>query len=206
MRHTRLPAGFLLSMTILASAAAEMRIWTDASGERTVEAEFVTFQGDKAWFHRTDGRIFGVGLDELSESDRAFLKEEIGRREKERGITENPAGRVHYGPGEAIATLANQAIDESSGIACSRRLDGAFWTHNDSGGDANIYLFDRTGRDLGACRLEGVDAFAKPPRKIVMPERIQGEAICYGRDGKRLYLTSEKQPTPLFEVGVSDEP
>ena len=262
------------------------------------------------------------------------------------------------GRGKTIATLANKEIDESSGVSCSRLIDGAFWTHNDSGGDAELYLFDRSGRDLGGCRLEGVDAFdwedmasferdgksyllvgdcgnnglaatihvlhlieepaadlkkgvhadtaavvktifftfeddhrdcealavdtttdciyfatkqreggtlvyelpwskiqpktaipakriaapdippatamdispdgrraailtygeayefqregeeswqeafAKPARKLVVPERIQGESICYGRDGKTLYLTSEKLPTPLIEVGV----
>jgi len=42
--------------------------------------------------------------------------------------------------------------------------------------------------------------FARPPRVINMPPRRQGESICYGPDGKTLYLTSEKLPTPLWEV------
>ena len=43
-------------------------------------------------------------------------------------------------------------------------------------------------------------------REIGMPLRIQGESICYGPDGKTLYLTSEKLPTPLWEVPVVDKP
>ncbi len=43
-------------------------------------------------------------------------------------------------------------------------------------------------------------AFARPPIKRTMPERIQGEAICYGQDGKTLFLTSEQRPCPLFRV------
>lgn len=347
---------FLMFLLVAGSASAEMRVWTDASGERKVEAEFVTFQSDRAWFHRNDGRVFGVSMEELCDADQTLLREEIRRREKEKGVTENPPGRVAYGPGRTLALLANEVVDESSGLACSRRLDGAFWTHNDSGGNAEVYLFDRAGRDLGACRLEGVDAFdwedmasftrdgkdyllvgdcgnnglaatihvlylieepkadlktgvqestvpvvqtiflsfeddhrdcealavdttsnciylatkqreggtlmyelpwskieakkaasakriatlaippatamdispdgrravilsygdayefqreeneswrqafARPARRIVVPERIQGESICYGRDGKTLYLTSEKRPTPLIEV------
>ncbi|NLS93848.1 MAG: hypothetical protein GXX96_16930 [Planctomycetaceae bacterium] len=343
------------------SAAGEVRVWTDASGQRKVEAEFVTHQAERAWFHRMDGRVFGVALDDLSQADQAFLQNEIRRRERVKGTTENPPGRVAYGTGHTVATLANKAVEESSGIACSRRLDGAFWTHNDSGGDAQIYLFDRNGRDLGACRLEGVDAFdwedmasferdgkdyllvgdcgnnglaatvhvlhlveepkadqemgvlsktvpvaqtifltfeddhrdcealavdtasdciylatkqrgggtlvyelpwskiepdkavpakriatleippatamdispdgrraviltygnayeyqrengeswqqafARPARRIVVPERIQGESICYGKDGKTLYLTSEIVPTPLIEVAAAEE-
>lgn len=46
------------------------------------------------------------------------------------------------------------------------------------------------------------DAFARAPRLIRMPPRAQGESICYGQDGKTLYLTSEKVPTPLLEIPV----
>jgi hypothetical protein len=44
------------------------------------------------------------------------------------------------------------------------------------------------------------DAFRRPGRPIALPQRKQGEAICYGPDGQTLYLTSEKRPTPLIEV------
>ncbi|MBN1942929.1 MAG: hypothetical protein JW849_06510 [Phycisphaerae bacterium] len=43
-------------------------------------------------------------------------------------------------------------------------------------------------------------AFARPPRMLLIPLRRQGESICYGRDGKTLYLTSEQLPTPLIEI------
>ena len=43
-------------------------------------------------------------------------------------------------------------------------------------------------------------ALARCPRPIPLPRRTQGETICYGPDGKTLYLTSEKRPTPLWEV------
>ena len=37
-------------------------------------------------------------------------------------------------------------------------------------------------------------AFSRPPRRIVLPHRAQGESIAYGPDGKTLYLTSERLP------------
>jgi hypothetical protein len=43
-------------------------------------------------------------------------------------------------------------------------------------------------------------AFARPPRRISMPLRRQGESICFGQDGKSLFLTSEKLPTPLYHM------
>ena len=43
-------------------------------------------------------------------------------------------------------------------------------------------------------------AFARPGREILLPARRQGEAVCYGPDGKTLYLTSEGKPCPLWRV------
>lgn len=43
-------------------------------------------------------------------------------------------------------------------------------------------------------------ALSHPPQRLAMPARGQGESICFGREGKSLYLTSEKYPSPLWEV------
>jgi hypothetical protein len=48
------------------------------------------------------------------------------------------------------------------------------------------------------------EAFARKPAEIKLPRRAQGEAIAYGADGKTLYLTSEKLPTPLWEVPMKE--
>jgi hypothetical protein len=45
-------------------------------------------------------------------------------------------------------------------------------------------------------------AFTRTPRTIKAPPRRQGEAICYGSDGKTLYLTSEGVDQPLWEMPV----
>jgi len=47
-------------------------------------------------------------------------------------------------------------------------------------------------------------AFSRRPRMLAMPRREQGESICYGVDGKTLYLTSEGRPTPLWQVPVKE--
>ncbi len=256
---------------------------------------------------------------------------------------------VTYGAPQQIATLANQKINESSGLAVSRVERGLFWTHNDSGDKPRIFAFDVAGKDRGEYRIpkatandwedmasviiEGEpylvladvgdnarrrefcalyvvkeptgteqsikarkirfryqdrphdcesiaidpvskhiflmtkalaircpiyqlawpdedsddvlvaqrvasvqlpivtamdiaadgrraimvtyvsayefqrrgeeswpDAFARSPRLIEMPQRRQGETICYGQDSRTLYLTSERTPTPLWRV------
>jgi hypothetical protein len=48
-------------------------------------------------------------------------------------------------------------------------------------------------------------AFAREPRQIVVPDRVQGESIAFGPDEKTLYFTSEKIPTPLIVVPVLSE-
>lgn len=345
---------------LVAWNSAIARVWTDASGELEVEAKFVTSQFGKIWLLRTDGQVFGVEPKDLSEADREYVRKVIRQREANRKVTENPPGRVAYGPAREVCRLKNRNINESSGLACSRRRPGYFWTHNDSGGDARAYLFDADGEDLGSCALgdifaydfedmfsfedngksylvlgdvgnngraapvmmlyvveeppfdpkKGLDveratvvgtiyysyeddhrdceavgidptsktilfvtkeresecyvyslawpppkskkaftarhiatlklpavtamdvspdgrravvltygnafeyirseddswreAFSREPREIAVPERVQGESICYGSDGKTLYLTSEKLPTPLIDVPVID--
>jgi hypothetical protein len=47
--------------------------------------------------------------------------------------------------------------------------------------------------------------FARPGRPVRMPPRRQGESICYGPDGRTLYLTGEQRPTPLLQVPALGE-
>jgi hypothetical protein len=43
-------------------------------------------------------------------------------------------------------------------------------------------------------------ALRRRPRRLALPPRWQGEAGCYGHDGRTIYLTSEQGATPLFEL------
>lgn len=47
------------------------------------------------------------------------------------------------------------AVGEASGLAASRAHPGIFWTHNDSGGDADLFAIDSAGRLLGRMRVTG---------------------------------------------------
>ncbi len=52
---------------------------------------------------------------------------------------------------------------------------------------------------------EWAAGFARGGRVLTMPEREQGESICYGADGKTLYLTSEGVREPLWEIPVTPD-
>lgn len=55
------------------------------------------------------------------------------------------------------ATTLPGSLDESSGVAESRRTPGVFWTHNDSGGEPEIHAVGLDGREVGRVRLPGAD-------------------------------------------------
>jgi hypothetical protein len=63
-----------------------------------------------------------------------------------------------YGQPVHLANLEDKAIDESSGIAASRRNPGLYWTHNDSGDGPFLYAFDRRGGKGGTWRVAGAEA------------------------------------------------
>lgn len=50
------------------------------------------------------------------------------------------------------------------------------------------------------------DAFSRSGRPITLPAQRQGEAMCYGHDGRSLYVTSEQLPAWLWMLpAVEDE-
>jgi hypothetical protein len=47
------------------------------------------------------------------------------------------------------------------------------------------------------------DAMKKPRRQRIIPFVSQGEAICYRPDSKAVYITSENENSPLYEVPLN---
>lgn len=63
-----------------------------------------------------------------------------------------------YGPPTTLTTIKQKSISESSGLAASRSMPGAYWTHNDSGDGPFIYAFDTRGNSFGIFRVNGAEA------------------------------------------------
>ena len=120
---------------------------------------------------------------------------------------------VEYGEPRQLATLANPAITESSGIACSRRTPDVFWTHNDSGGEPRLYAFNSKGEDLGAWRVRGARArdwediasFQKDGQSFLLIGDI-GDNQCHHK-AYTLYLVPEPPVDPARRaVQAATEP
>lgn len=67
------------------------------------------------------------------------------------------AGSASFGSASFFETpdarFEEPAINESSGLVKSRRLDGVFWTHNDSGDRPRLFAVTRDGRSIGAVEV-----------------------------------------------------
>lgn len=54
-----------------------------------------------------------------------------------------------------LGVVSTTEIAEASGLAASTALPGCYWTHNDSGGNAEVYLLDSTAQLLSVVHLKG---------------------------------------------------
>lgn len=70
-----------------------------------------------------------------------------------------PAGGATYGDSVLLGTITDPGIDESSGLAASRRNPGLLWTHNDSGDEPLVYCLDLQAAPCGVWRVTGAEAF-----------------------------------------------
>ena len=62
---------------------------------------------------------------------------------------------VAYLDPQTLCHIADERLTEISGIAASRRVDGLYWLHNDSGGEPRLFAVDTLGRTVAVCRLTG---------------------------------------------------
>jgi hypothetical protein len=69
-----------------------------------------------------------------------------------------PASAQQAEEAEMVVRLQDPRIQESSGLALSRRHPGVLWTHNDSGDGPHLYAIGPDGRTLATLTLAGVQA------------------------------------------------
>ncbi len=63
-------------------------------------------------------------------------------KKKEAKIEKN---KSLFEKGLVVATIKGKKIEEASGLVTSAINPGMFWTHNDSGADAELFLIDQEG-------------------------------------------------------------
>ncbi len=109
-----------------------------------------------------------------------------------------------------VVSLDESELTESSGLAVSDRGDLTFWSHNDSGGEAKLYAFDREGHQSGqvkfkSARMDDWEDMAGyldqgVPRLLVADSGDNDSK----RSHVRLYLFDEPDPTKQTTLGDKD--
>lgn len=84
-----------------------------------------------------------------------FLLSEKLQEKYDLKINPQVAYSIFTGP-KKIARIEENFIDETSGMAVSRRFPELIYVHNDSDGAPEIYVLDTLGKYQGKIRLEGV--------------------------------------------------
>jgi hypothetical protein len=69
------------------------------------------------------------------------------------------AQQPEYGPPRTLATISIPGLDESSGIAASKKYPAIFWTHNDGDGGPFLFAFDSAGKRRGKVRISGAAVY-----------------------------------------------
>lgn len=110
-----------------------------------------------------------------------------------------------YGPPVLLGRLG-PTVDESSGLAASRRNPGLLWTHNDSGDDPVVHCADRQGRACGTWRVTGAGA-RDWEDMAVGPGPEAGRSYLYLGDigdnlGDQSQVTVYRVPEPAAPAGA----
>lgn len=74
------------------------------------------------------------------------------------GCGANPVEST-FGTPTLMCRILDKRVNESSGLAASSTYKNRFYTHNDSGGKAEVYVFDKAGTILGAIKLKDASNF-----------------------------------------------
>lgn len=116
------------------------------------------------------------------------------RLSAEESADSDPSGVVD------VVSLDDSELNESSGLAVSRRRPTHFWTHNDSGGKARLYAFDARGRKAGQIELTSAESVDWEDLACFSDRGVSrllvadcGDNSC-NRDSIRLYLFDEPDP------------
>lgn len=99
--------------------------------------------------------------------------------------------------------IADKMVNESSGLAASRKYSGVYYTHNDSGDSARFFRFNKKGEISGVFLLDGVKAIDWEDMEVAT---VGGKsyvylADCGDNDRKRDEIFVHRVEEPSIESG-----
>ncbi len=116
--HRLFIVGAVLAMATLSVTSAWARTWTDSTGEYQVEAEYAGLSDGVVKLKKPDGNLIEVPLERLSESDRAYVKQQ------QPSDGDSPAESA----GEELQTKLTLTFDEPFAVHAPRDQEPLFAT------------------------------------------------------------------------------
>ena len=102
-----------------------------------------------------------------------------------------------FNKGHIMATVRGKKIKEASGLVTSTINPGMFWTHNDSGANAELFLIDQEGKIHLKVFLSGAESFDW--EDIARHGSYLYIADIGDNDAKREYITIFKIKEPQWD-------
>lgn len=167
-------------LVVLSALAAETRVWSDVSGKHTLEAAYVSREGDQVKLRRSDGSMLTIPLERLSPPDREYVHQLDPSAVKRPAASvaapvmdlETLVARVEpsvvrvetdEGLGSGVLVRAGVVATNFHVIEGSRSARVVF--ANELSVEVEGYLIAEAGRDLALLRLKpGADAAPLPLR------------------------------------------
>lgn len=106
-------------------------------------------------------------------------------------------------PGQVLGVNNNKKLEETSGLAASRRYPGHFWAHNDSGHPTDLFLLDSTGQTQAKFHLAG--AHNKDWEDMAAMTVADTTWLFIGDIGDNLRKRAVKRIYQLAEPSIEDE-
>jgi hypothetical protein len=114
----------------------------------------------------------------------------------------------HFAPGVATGNIETALLNETSGIAASRKNANVLWANNDSGDNARVFALTTQGKHLGIYNLAGASAVDWEDM-AVGPGPVEGQDYLYLADTGdnarvRTSIAVYRAPEPV--VSAEQEP
>lgn len=120
--------------------------------EEELEEEETTPTISKPKTDPKDTDFFDDSDENSEESDEEEEEEEIEENAVENTFTIAPK----FKPRKNLGQIESSTINEASGLVASRITEGVLWTHNDSGGEPEVYAISNEGYTLATFKLNGI--------------------------------------------------
>jgi len=179
-------------------AVAQGRVWTNTTGEYTIEAELIAFNDTKVVLQRADHELVAIALDDLCDGDREYLESKEGIAAAEKLAKQEQTWKLQGGE-----TLVGRFVDYAAKDVTIQRRRG------------RVYVNDRNFENLPEFFRQLVIRIVAHFEKLPAADRAafdawvlqqRGQPRTFHVEGVMLETESgDEYPVPFFVLAEEDQ-